>query len=82
LSALGEAPLLGEGTGNPGPCVLWTLLGVPTASLPCGFGRHGLPLAIQLVGAAGHDFELLDLCAFAEKVLRAGLDSSGSRSAQ
>lgn len=70
LPSLGEAPLLSEGTGNPGPCVLWTLLGVPTASLPCGFGRHGLPLGVQLVGAQGRDFELLDLCAHTEKVLR------------
>lgn len=70
LPALGEAPLLTEGTGNPGPCVLWTLLGLPAASLPCGFGKGGLPLAIQLVGSAGRDFELLDLCAYVEASLR------------
>lgn len=71
LPALGEAPLLAQGTGNPGPCVLWTLLGVPAASLPCGFGQSGLPLAIQLVGPAGRDFELLGLCARVEALLRA-----------
>ncbi|MGB3540513.1 MAG: amidase [Mesorhizobium sp.] len=61
LPALGEAPLLSEGTGNAGPCVLWTLLGVPSVTLPWGFGAHGLPVGIQLAGKAGNDFRLLDM---------------------
>jgi amidase len=61
LPALGEAPLLSEGTGNAGPCVLWTLLGVPSVTLPWGFGDHGLPVGIQLAGRAGNDFRLLDI---------------------
>ena len=60
MPALGEAPLLSEGTGNAGPCVLWTLLGVPSVTLPWGFGAHGLPVGIQLAGRAGSDFQLLD----------------------
>ena len=68
LPALGEAPLLSEGTGNPAPCVPWTLLGVPSLALPTGFGRLGLPVGIQLVGKRKADFELLDLGARLEAV--------------
>jgi amidase len=70
LPALGEAPLLTEGTGDPAPCVLWTLLGAPTATVPFGFGRHGLPLGIQLVGARDDDFSFLDACVAVEALLR------------
>jgi len=70
LPALGEAPLLSEGTGNAGPCVLWTLLGVPSIALPWGFGAHGLPLGIQLAGTAGNDFRLLDMGAEIERQFR------------
>jgi amidase len=70
LPALGEAPLLSEGTGNAGPCVLWTLLGVPSIALPWGFGAHGLPLGIQLAGTAGNDFRLLDIGAEIERQFR------------
>lgn len=61
LPALGEAPPMSEGTGNPGPCVPWTLMGVPCAALPSGQGQQGLPVGIQLVGRKGKDLELLDL---------------------
>lgn len=62
LPALGEAPLISDGTGDPGPCVPWTLMGVPAVNLPFGYGRQGLPLGIQLVGRQGEDFAFLDLC--------------------
>ncbi|MDQ6432532.1 amidase [Mesorhizobium sp. LHD-90] len=59
LPALGEAPLLEEGTGNPGPCVLWTLLGAPALALPVAAGAGNLPLGLQLVGRSGSDQALL-----------------------
>lgn len=59
LPALGEAPLLREGTGNPAPCVLWTLLGVPALTLSRAIGADNLPLGIQLVGRDGADTALL-----------------------
>ena len=31
--------------------VLWNSTGQPAASVPAGFSKHGLPLAVQLVGA-------------------------------
>jgi amidase len=66
LPALGEAPLLAAGTGDAGPCVPWTLLGVPALTLPWAFGENGLPLGIQLIGRAGQDFPHLVLCASIE----------------
>lgn len=59
VPALGEAPLLTEGTGNAGPCIAWTLLGVPAIALPRSTGTGSLPLGIQLVGTAGGDGSLL-----------------------
>lgn len=59
LPALGEAPPLREGTGNAAPCVLWTLLGVPTVTLPRSKGAQNLPLGLQLVGHACGDHSLL-----------------------
>lgn len=69
LPALGEAPLSSEGTGNPGPCVPWTLMGVPATTLPYGFGDHGMPLGIQLVGKRDADFSLLGLSVAIEAML-------------
>ena len=51
LPAFGEAP---EGLGYTGDaeyCAPWTLLGVPAVTLPAGFGKNGLPLGLQIVGA-------------------------------
>jgi Asp-tRNA(Asn)/Glu-tRNA(Gln) amidotransferase A subunit family amidase len=42
---------------------------VPCLSLPWGKGPNGLPLAIQLVGAAGRDGELLRFGAWVERHL-------------
>lgn len=33
----------------------WNLLGLPTVSIPCGFTTNGLPLGMQITGAAGRD---------------------------
>jgi Asp-tRNA(Asn)/Glu-tRNA(Gln) amidotransferase A subunit family amidase len=58
-SAPGEAPEGITSTGNSLFNRNWTLLGVPCVTLPCGAGPGGLPLAVQLVGAAGADGALL-----------------------
>jgi amidase len=42
---------------------LWNHLGQPAASLPAGFSREGLPLAVQLVGRFGEEGTLLSLAA-------------------
>ncbi|MCO5073055.1 MAG: amidase [Rhizobiaceae bacterium] len=66
LPALGEAPLLAEGTGNAGPCVVWTLLGAPAIALPRTTGAGNLPLGLQLVGSSGGDASLLATAAWCE----------------
>ncbi|MCP3467777.1 amidase [Bradyrhizobium sp. CCGUVB23] len=48
----------------------WTMLfnmtGHPAISLPCGFGRDGLPIGLQLVGRFRDDAELLRVSALFE----------------
>ncbi|HYO83416.1 MAG TPA: amidase [Bryobacteraceae bacterium] len=33
----------------------WNLLGLPSVSIPCGFTANGLPIGLQITGAAGRD---------------------------
>ena len=42
---------------------LWNVTGNPAASVPAGFGRDGLPLAVQLVGRPHDETTLLTLSA-------------------
>lgn len=58
-ATFGTAPLGLESTGDPAFCSTWTLLGVPTLSLPLMTGANGLPLGVQLVGARDTDARLL-----------------------
>jgi Asp-tRNA(Asn)/Glu-tRNA(Gln) amidotransferase A subunit family amidase len=58
-SAAGEAPPLAKGTGDPVFCTLWTLAGLPSITLPLLVGEHGLPIGVQLIGAAEKDDRLL-----------------------
>jgi amidase len=70
LPAFGEAP---EGLGYTGDaeyCAPWTLLGVPAVTLPAGFGKNGLPLGLQIVGAYREDHRLLRVAKWTEAVLR------------
>jgi Asp-tRNA(Asn)/Glu-tRNA(Gln) amidotransferase A subunit family amidase len=57
-ATLGVAPV-GEATGSPLFCSLWSLAGVPALSLPLLTGEGGLPLGVQFVGAPGDDGRLL-----------------------
>jgi len=68
-SAVGEAPVLSEGTGDPIMSRAWTLLGLPTISLPCGAGPDGLPLGLQIAARPGKDRQLLAAAAWFEAVL-------------
>jgi Asp-tRNA(Asn)/Glu-tRNA(Gln) amidotransferase A subunit family amidase len=58
LSSPGVAPK-GMATGNPAFNTLWTLTGLPAVTLPLLKGESGLPIGVQLVGAAGDDARLL-----------------------
>ena len=55
----GTAPKGLASTGDPSFCTLWTLCGMPAASLPLLQGANGLPLGFQLVGQRYHDARLL-----------------------
>jgi amidase len=58
----GEAPAGLESTGDPGFQAIWTILHVPTISLPTHKGPRGLPVGIQLVGRR-YDDKRLFACA-------------------
>jgi len=58
-AATGEAPLGLESTGNPVFCTPWSLLGVPSISVPILQGSNNMPIGVQLTAAKGDDARLL-----------------------
>jgi Asp-tRNA(Asn)/Glu-tRNA(Gln) amidotransferase A subunit family amidase len=70
LPAFGEAPIGLDYTGDAEYCAPWTLLGVPALSLPAGFGKNGLPLGIQIVGAYRRDLHTLRVAKWVETALQ------------
>lgn len=68
-AANGEAPRGLTSTGAATFQEIWTLLRVPTITLPLATGRSGLPVGVQFVGRPYHDAELL---ALARSVFRPG----------
>ncbi len=68
-AAPGAAPLGLEYTGDPVFNRMWTLLGVPCATVPALWGENGLPVGVQLVGRMHDDPRLLACAAFLERAL-------------
>jgi aspartyl-tRNA(Asn)/glutamyl-tRNA(Gln) amidotransferase subunit A len=66
----GPAPAA-DTTGDPAFNSPWSYTGLPTVSLPAGWTREGLPLAIQLVGRPGGEAELLAAAAWCQELLAA-----------
>ena len=58
-SALGEAPPIETGTGDPVCCTVWTLCGLAALSMPALTGAAGLPVGVQLIGGPDEDDRLL-----------------------
>jgi Asp-tRNA(Asn)/Glu-tRNA(Gln) amidotransferase A subunit family amidase len=58
-SAIGEAPNIKDGTGDPIFCRGWTLLGLPCININVTNGPNGLPVGIQLIAGPGKDHFLL-----------------------
>jgi Asp-tRNA(Asn)/Glu-tRNA(Gln) amidotransferase A subunit family amidase len=69
-SAPGEATGIAS-TGEPTFGLMWTLLGLPCVTIPCGSGPSGLPLGVQLIAAANQDRGLLHHAAWAQALLSA-----------
>jgi amidase len=65
-SAVGTAPQGLHATGDPLFSRMWTLLGVPSVSLPGYTGDLGLPVGIQLVAAFREDDKLLTMARWVE----------------
>ena len=65
--AAGEAPATLTNTGDPRFCTIWTLIGVPAITIPTGLGPGGMPLGLQIVGAAEEENYLLATAAWCER---------------
>jgi len=74
-STLDEAPKFEDGTGDPAMCRAWTILGLPSISIPCGLGDNGLPLGLQIAARPNADAALLAAATWFELCL----NSSASR---
>jgi Asp-tRNA(Asn)/Glu-tRNA(Gln) amidotransferase A subunit family amidase len=72
-SVSAPAPLGLSSTGDPHFQVPWSLSGLPAISLPTGLSSQGLPLGIQLVGAAFAEGRLFAAARWCEEVLRVSL---------
>ncbi|MGH7643968.1 MAG: amidase [Gemmatimonadales bacterium] len=71
-AAPGTAPKGLASTGDPSFCTLWTLCGMPAASLPLLQGTNGLPLGVQLVGPRDGDARLLRTARWLAAAVAAG----------
>jgi len=65
----GAAPYGLASTGSSVMQAPWTIMGLPTISLPSGLSKDSLPLAIQLVGAPLAEDRLLTAARWCERVL-------------
>jgi Asp-tRNA(Asn)/Glu-tRNA(Gln) amidotransferase A subunit family amidase len=68
-AVVGEAPLGLGSTGDPRFGRMWTMLGLPSVSVPRSLGATGLPVGVQLVGADGADGRLLAVTAWLASTL-------------
>ena len=64
--AAGEAPATLSNTGDPRFCTLWSLVGAPAITIPSGKGPTGMPLGLQIVGAAEEENYLVATAAWCE----------------
>jgi Asp-tRNA(Asn)/Glu-tRNA(Gln) amidotransferase A subunit family amidase len=71
----GVAPV-GEATGSPIFCTLWTFCGTPAITLPLLTGEAGMPLGVQLVAARRDDARLLRTAAWLSAQHTAAIDSA------
>jgi len=70
VAAVGEAPIGLDTTGDPMFSRIWTLLHVPSISVPVLRGPHGLPIGLQLVAEGGADARLIEAAKWIDEKLR------------
>jgi Asp-tRNA(Asn)/Glu-tRNA(Gln) amidotransferase A subunit family amidase len=58
-----------DSTGDPSFNLPWSLSGHPVVALPCALAASGLPISIQLTGAALEEGRLLSVARWCEKIL-------------
>ncbi|MEP3525591.1 MAG: amidase [Hyphomicrobiales bacterium] len=68
-SAPDVAPLSQAGTGDPVMSRAWTLLGLPSITVPCGTNASGLSYGIQLAARPRRDVQLLQVAKWFEDAL-------------
>lgn len=68
-AAPGEAPSGLAATGDPIFSRMWTLLHLPSITLPVGRGPAGLPVGVQLIGAFARDTALFEVARWAAQRL-------------
>ena len=56
-------------TGDPSFNLPWSLSGHPVVALPCALAPSGLPISIQLTGAALEEGRLLSIARWCEEIL-------------
>jgi Asp-tRNA(Asn)/Glu-tRNA(Gln) amidotransferase A subunit family amidase len=68
----GAAPRGLTSTGDPSFNLPWSLSGHPVIALPCSLSPSGMPLSIQLTGAALEEGRLLSLARWCEEIFAFG----------
>ena len=66
---MGTAPRGLHATGDPLFSRMWTLLGVPSVTVPGYTGQLGLPIGVQLIGDFREDDKLLAMARWVEAKL-------------
>jgi Asp-tRNA(Asn)/Glu-tRNA(Gln) amidotransferase A subunit family amidase len=56
-----EAPVGLEATGTSDFIKTWNALGMPQINVPVAHGRNRMPIGVQIIGARGHDWRLLEV---------------------
>jgi Asp-tRNA(Asn)/Glu-tRNA(Gln) amidotransferase A subunit family amidase len=70
----GAAPRDLTTSGSPVMQIPWSMVGIPAINLPTGLNKGGMPLGIQLAGAAFAEDRLLRVARWCEKVLNVHLE--------
>lgn len=68
-AVVGEATPIDQVVPHPWLYRAWTLLHVPTVTLPILKGANGLPIGVQLIGRPGADRHLLSVASWIEETL-------------